>query len=281
MELSLKGDYHDDFSFVSKSMISVFVDSPMEYESCFVKRTSAKKFSNATHFGSIMHEVLLEGRDISDVARPYPRGCLKSNGAINPKASKEFEEECKRYSAYAIKGRDLDKIHACASAVRESILGMLIESTTEREVPVLWQDDRGIRFKCKPDFLAELDDRVIIYDLKFSSQSRPDDFWRIARRFKYWLQDAHYRIGVEQARGKPASFVFFVIEDSAPFRIGRYEYAESSIPSMRDEWMAVTDKLVECYNNGVWNDEWTIGSGTVNTLLFTPSESSGVELHWE
>ena len=204
-------------------MMSVFIDSPMDYEMFYVNQTDAPRFSKNTHFGSIMHEVLLENRKISEVARPYPSDCLKSNGSVNPKTSKVFEEECKRYSAYAVKGRDLDRIHACASAVRESILGILIESTTEREVPILWQDDRGIKFKCKPDFLAELDDRVVIYDLKFSSQSRPDDFWRIARKFKYWLQDVHYRIGIEQTRGKPASFVFFVVEDSAPFRIGRYE----------------------------------------------------------
>lgn len=270
--------YHNDFNSVSKTMLSCFHGSPCEFERYYVSRVAKPPKPKAVTLGSICHAVLLEGKSLNDVAKVYPDDCLKSNGAINPKPAREWGATL-GLGEYAVKEVFREQCAALLDGIKSHQVLKLIELADGREEPIYWTDPVSILdCRCRPDFYSRVDGEVVCYDLKFTSQVKPYEFWRTARSFKYWMQDAHYSRGLSLTNGGcPVRFVFWAIEDTAPYRIARYEYTQDSRENAAQETAATLEQLGKCYDNDEWLDDWTTG---VNDLLFSCSESTVMGLDW-
>jgi hypothetical protein len=72
---------------------------------------------------------------------------------------------------------------------------------------------------------------------------------RSFKRFRYWLQDAHYTTVCESQ-----AFRFWVVETQYPFRIKSVVYDDRSREIARDAWGKAISYLMACELSGVFED---------------------------
>lgn len=254
-------DYHDDYSHISKTMLNTFCDSPVEYDLTYNKRTMKRKEpTRRMELGTILHEVLLEGKFLADVACEYTANCYKSNGAVNPKPAAEFRKSI--WPKIAVKPATMREIEACHAAVLQTALGDALQQATAFEERF---DARieGVDCKCKPDMMLDAGDYLLVYDLKFCDPS-PRGFGRSARMFRYWLQDAHYSAVLREHSGKPVEFRFFACEPTFPYRVQCYWYDPPQREIASGYHLRKLRELHEAISNDTWEDDWP------NSLELTP-----------
>ena len=264
-------DYHDDPR-IGCSMLKVAENRPWEYRDVYVEKTRAGlDLSERVNIGigTVVHQVLLEGRDIDDVAVGIPADCLKSNGAVNPHRMKEYR--ALNAGKVVLKDADWKRVVGCINAVRSHELGNLLkEPGITFEEPIYWEDsETGLECKARPDFCYLGDGVVVSYDLKVSEVVSPDGWGRVARRLQYWLQDMHYSSGLSHLHGQPVAFVFWVVESAYPHRIARYEYDQISRERASESYRMVMKRLKKRLDDGDWRDDW---ESDRNTLTLYPWE---------
>ena len=276
--------YHAETDSLSCSQLKVFCKSKRDYYEQFITGLMPKKQSTrGMVLGTICHAMLLERKSIDDVVRRYPESCLKSDGAINSKPARAFEEQIA--PVIAVKDDVYEQAITICEAVlsTESVngvpsLGDILRTGAQFEQRIDAEVD-GVKCRCKPDIHAVLPDVVSIHDLKFVERIYPDDWWRTARMLKYWLQAAHYSRIAQAVYGKPATFRFWAVSVSYPYRVQMYQY-ESRSSEIANEYHA--DKLAEfrrCLESGNWHDSWD--SNGVITPWDVGSNDDGELVQWE
>lgn len=262
--MPISNSYHADVSSVSKTMLSFFADSHEDFYHYFVKRDLRPlrdlSRSKEVTVGQCVHEVMLTDKDIDEVIVCYPDDCFKSNGHLNPHKANPFFDQHAGTGVMVMRPKDYEKVVDICDAIDDHDLGKVIRETSDakREVPVYWDDPRtGLKCRCCPDWMVELEDRILCYDLKITSSIYPRPFERISRRLKYWMQDAHYSAGLEAVYGKPVEFKFWAVEALRPHRISPREYSPTSKDISRDAYYQLMEQLKRCYDTNDWRDDWT------------------------
>ena len=270
--------YHNDFSSISKTMLSCYHTSVADFHRYYVARIAKPPQPKASVIGSIAHTVLLDGRQLDDVACVYPQECLKSNGAINPKPSNEWIATLEPWQ-YPVKQKVREQVAAMLGEIRKHEVVSLVESATAREHPVYWHDESsGLDCRMRADFFHDMDEYAICYDLKFTAQIYA--FPNVMRSFKYWMQDAHYSRGLGQHLGKPVKFVFFAIQDTPPFQVFRYEYDQLSRETYAAKTCKLLRELAERYQTNDWVDERAKKTNYVSAKPWEFEEEDD-NLNWE
>ena len=251
-------DYHSDTSRVSKTMLGLYDDSPERYHATYIAKTMpVKDGSEATRLGTICHQILIENRNIDDICVEYPANCFSETGRIRSVAAKAFELECQ--PKLAVRPDMMEQIRNTVDAFRRSEIGKLLaieNSDTHRETQVdadLW----GLPCKCRPDIFFNMPDRIVVPDLKFG-QYEPREFARSARRFKYYLQQAHYTAILNKVYDKPVQWMFLIGEPKPPYRVGQRCYDIRSGEIARDYHEALVKKLTRAYASGVFADNFAV-----------------------
>lgn len=231
------------------------------YNARYVAQTaSPPDLSNntAVQIGSLVHAILLEQVEPADKITHYPADCFKSNGAINPKPAAQFRELMAGHGKTVLKDEDYHRVISICNSVLDHPLGELVMSKEAVfEEPVFWENDLGLKCRCKPDFMFETEDQVVIYDLKISQAASPDEWVRVAKSQLYWLQDAHYSSGVAHTTGKPVSFKFWVVESVAPYRIGTYHYDAISRERGGEAYHRLMTEIARRLDGNDWVSDWT------------------------
>lgn len=264
--------YHDDSSVVSKTMLNLFCDSPLEFYLTY--RTGELKRKVASRqmiFGTLMHAILLEQKQLDDLVEVYPKSCYKSNNTLNSKPAREFEQSIA--PKVAVKPDVIEQVIAALDALKDTLVSQAVQEATEFE-----RTYRATLFdvpcKCRPDMLVQYEDLVVMYDLKFCDPS-PDGFMRSAKRFRYWLQDAHYSAVVGKSLNKPTRFRFLAIEPVFPFRVKLYTYDETSRDNAAAYHRKKLKEFAECERTGDWRDQW---NGMLTLSPWEVDDSSVPEL---
>lgn len=246
-------EYHADTETISKTMLNEFCNSPVTFNLTFNTGEMPRKSpTKPMQIGTILHSVLLEKQAIADLTEVYPADCFKTNGHINPKPAAKFIESIG--DKIAVKHKELMAIYDCYGAIVESPLYEAIEQAAECEK----RHDatvEDVRCRCKPDILCDMGEHILIYDLKFCDPS-PDAFKRSAKRFRYWLQDAHYSAVVAAELDKPVMFRFFAVEPTYPFRIQCYWYEPREREIARDYHGRKLRELRVAIETDTWVDDW-------------------------
>lgn len=246
--------YHSDYGSVSKTMLNLFCDSPKLYEETYLKRTlPTKEPTSPMIVGTVLHGVLLEGKKPNELYQVYPDDCLKSNGAINPKPATEFRKSI--FPAVAIKEKEAQGIQDAIEAVEASPIADAVAQSTELE-KAHYADLYGLPCRCKPDIACDMGDHWLVWDLKFCDPS-PAHFFRSAKSFRYFLQDAHYSAVLTAETGKPVVFRFFAFEPVYPFRLQAYWYEPRQREIAQDFHRTKIADLRKCMATGDWSDKWS------------------------
>lgn len=262
--------YHEDHAAITKSGLTLFAKSPLEYYHTYLTgKLPRKQATQPMLLGTVLHSVLLENRRLDDLLIVYGPECFKSNGTLHPQKAEEFRQG--RGDAVAVKQREYDDIRIVVDAVYSQLFEFLSRDDVQCE-QVFSAEVYGIPAKCRPD-AVRIGQSVMVIDLKFSATIDPQSFARSSRSFKYWLQDAHYTAVLEAIHGNRfVGFEFIAIETKFPFRVQRYHYDQSSRDSGRAEHKRLMLKLAECHATGDWSDGWE------STLVLNPWDVETNEL---
>lgn len=278
--------YHSETDSLSASQLKIFRKSPRDYYEQFVTGKMPKRESTLSMMlGTICHAMLLERKSIDDIARCYPTSCLNVNGGLIGAKARDFEE--KIYPVLAIK----DDMYEQAIQICESVLatqsrngvpsiGDVLKTGAQFEQRIDAVLD-GVACRAKPDIHTELADVIPIHDLKFCERMYPDEWWGIAKRLQYWLQDAHYsRIAMERYK-KPVTFRFWAISVTYPFRVQMYQYDDVSREIAMEYHSKQLAEFAACKASGSWEDRWD-STGTISPWEVGANESGDImdELDW-
>ena len=258
-EFGLEGGdgYHDDLSHVTKSMLAVFKGSPVEYRETYILGTMPKKkATEPMKLGTICHAMLLEHKTVEEAAIAYPYSCFTDGGRIRRKEADLFATRVA--PLIAVRAEVMQVAQKIVDRARRTEFGALFDLHGDRMKFEQRVDAElyGVKCKCKPDLHIVLDDVVIVPDLKFGAYKK-EDWDRSARRFSYWLQQAHYTAILEATYGKPVSWSFWAGETKPPYRFGPKEYDDRSMELARQKHKELLLDLKRCYETGVFEDRFT------------------------
>lgn len=247
-------DYHSDTEYLSKTGLTVFIDSPyeyyMQYISCEMPR---RKPTAAMVVGSVAHSVLLEQTTLDEIAVAYDESCFNKDGGLNGKRAEAFRDA--HSGKHILRPSELDGCRRIIDAVKNSPIVKTIASCEAKEAEYR-ATIHGVKCKCKVDML-HVGDVVSAYDLKFMDNISPSAFYRSAKAFKYWLQDVHYGAILRAIYRKPVEFQFIAIETKKPYRNQTYMYSPAQLEQAKDFHQLKLGGFAVCQSSGNWSDNWS------------------------
>lgn len=262
-------EYHDRPE-ISRSQLSDFAQSRRLYQMRYVTKStppwSRQSEAVCLRDGTNIHTAVLMPHLFDDLVRVVPDRVLTSNGQARGNRYNDWlddqREECP--DVIAVKRQQLDELQAIADAVHTETGNMLANTKAIVEQPIFWTES-GLQFRAMPDWLIQLpDESFMAIDLKSCRDATEDGFRRACLNHRYWLQDAHYSVGVEYEHCFEVSrFLFVAVEKEPPYLCRAYELDPVTRADARQRREELITDLNECYASDDWSDP---GEGTVTSL---------------
>lgn len=268
--LEMSDDYHSDTSVITKTMLSTFMDSPVEYYHQYITGLMPRKVpTKRMKIGTICHAMLLEKKKLEEACIVYPYSCLGTNGQLVSAKAKEFDAKVASTGLIAVKEETIAVIERTIENARASEFGVLLDLHSDKAKYEHRIDGEicGLKAKCRPDLHIVLSDSVIVPDLKFGA-FLPADWKRSSNAFRYWLQAVFYSELLRQEYQRPISWSFWAFETEFPYRVGPRKYGARSTEIADAEMRSQMRKMKQCYDSNIWKDNfeteieldpWSIG----------------------
>jgi hypothetical protein len=252
MELRMENAYHDDNTHLTKTALSVFCESPVEYYHQFITgKMQRRQQTEAMIDGTILHSLFLDDLAIDELIGVYPDSCLNKNGGLIGVNAKKHRAS--NPQSYWMKEQDRDRIRETYERLQDTAIGEAIAECSEYE-----QEMRakvyGTLCKCKPDIAGDVGEYWMVYDLKFTDSIK--QFGNTARKLKYWLQDAHYSAVIRELTGKQVVFKFIAAETVFPYRVAIRSYNPIKREMATKYHKSKIADLQACLASGEWRDRW-------------------------
>ena len=245
-------DYHEDTTHLTKTALTVFCNSPIEYYHQFITGQMPRRQPTQEMIdGTVLHSLFLDNRELDEIVGVYPDSCInKAGGLIGLNAKKH---RLANPQTVWMKEADRDRIRTTFDRLADTAIGDAIAECSEYE-----QEMRanvfGVPCKCKPDIAGDVGEYWMVYDLKFTETIK--SFGRTALMFKYWLQDAHYSAVIQELTGKPVVFKFIAAETVFPYRVSIRSYNPIKREMAAKYHKSKVLDLQACLTSGVWKDNW-------------------------
>lgn len=206
-------DYHADETHRSCSRIKTLLDSPLLYHQRYIAKSLPPFSSSATDHGTLLHTWLELGDDFLATLVSPPQSTLTSTGLVGKEAEKWAKNEAPE-GATVVGPKERAQIFAEVAAIKGNPAAAdLIARVTGHEISVRWTTQDGHKLKCRADAVTP----DVWLDLKTTREADIlADFWRSVLQFRYHLQDAWYRCGMEACGMDPAPLQFIVVSTSLP-----------------------------------------------------------------
>lgn len=127
-------------------------------------------------------------------------------------------------------------------------------SSGDAEVSFLWTDARtGLPCKGRADWIHTLPDgRVIVLDIKTTTDADPAEFGRSAWKYGYHRQAAHYTAGLSACGLVVAAFLFAVVTNGRPFIAVPYMLDDDATRRGAEQVTELLDLYAECQRTNHW-----------------------------
>ena len=260
--------YHDDASEVTKTALTVFCESQVEYYHQFITgKMQRRQQTEAMIDGVVLHSLFLDGKELDDLVGVYPDSCLNKNGGLIGVNAKKHREANRQ--SYWMKESERDRIRTVWTNLQDTAIAEAIAECSEYE-QTMRASVYGVPCKCKPDIAGDVGEYWLVYDLKFTDAIK--QFPRSSRQFKYWLQDAHYSAVIRELTGKPVLFKFIVAETVFPYRVSIHSYNPIKREMAAKYHKSKLLDLAACLRTNIWKDnfeedlplsEWDCEAGEV------------------
>jgi hypothetical protein len=207
-------DYHANETHRSCSRVKTLLDSPVLYDQRYIAKTLPPFSSSATDHGTLLHSWLELGDDFLESLVVPPPSTLTATGLVGKEAEKWAKNEAPA-GALVVSPKERAQIIAEVGAIKSNpAAAELLSTVVEHELSVYWESADGHRLKCRFDAMTS--DGIAI-DLKTTREADIlADFWKSVMSFRYHLQDAWYRCGMEAMGLEPQPLRFIVISTSLP-----------------------------------------------------------------
>lgn len=251
--------YHDDHGRLSASMLKDFVGTflgkqrrggPAYYHRKYVLREPDDEVRNETIMliGSL-HGCMCDEPD--QLERRYV-----VVPALARKSKKVFEAWLKEQPA-GVRAVTDDQWRS-AKRMYESVQRAFPEIQAAAgycERTIRWTDEAtGLDCKAKPDKLIVLTTGPLMIERK--TTDRLSGFPYIAKALKYYLQAAHYAVGVKSWLGKIPEVRFVVAERQEPYGAACYEMPTEKLAEAMIFRTAIMKRLKWCLTAGQWPETY-------------------------
>lgn len=202
-------DYHAGVG-VSSSFIRRFGESQLHAIEHQQETTPAMKF------GTAAHSLLVEGQ------KAFDEQVWVMSGSPYTKAYKEEKAEHESYDRIVLHEDVASTIFSMKDKMIYEGNAYLDAKGKVAESSFYWYED-DVLCKCRPDLICPpLDNlnsknEIVIVDYKTTQSVEPYTFAKSVKKFRYDLQAAYYRRGMEAAGYKVDSFVFVAQEKTYPY----------------------------------------------------------------
>jgi hypothetical protein len=247
-------EYFADRSHVSRSMFSVFLQSPTLYQRQYVlpREEDEGKRSAALRKGTAVHLALLSPHLMYDLVTVEPVADKRT--AAGAQQWQNHQKDLKA-GKMPLSVKEFEDTNAKAGAIleHEQAKALLAGDAGVYEMPIRWIDKAsGLPLKAKLD-------RVIgqcIPDVKTTSKARNIRQWAgVCKRFGYDIQAAWYVEGAKQAlKMEDPTFVHVVVTEAMDVFTGYFP--KDYLKRLWEETIQPDlCRLAECYGNDSWATE--------------------------
>jgi hypothetical protein len=209
----------------------------------------AREASAAMVLGTLVHAYVLEPDEVGQRYATRPEGLSMAT------------KDGKAWAAQVPAGIEIvsheqalaaQRCRAAVLAVPE-LAALLSEGAAEQSA--YWTDEAtGLLCRCRPDWVHPLlDGRVILLDLKTTTDASPEAFARSVWNFGYHRQAAWYSAGYAKASGKEvAGFVFGTVTSAWPHLAAAYMLDDTAMERGAADCGRLLAQYAVCQASGQW-----------------------------
>ncbi len=256
-------EYYADRSALSFSQLRDFDQyGPEGYKKLYVTGEWVKEPTDAMEFGSLIHRVLCDGRDLDSCVVFPPADVLAKNGARSTNAYRDWAATMMESNRKIVNDNEYAKAREIVDAVRACPMASQMQHAEYQEQAFRWSME-GVEWRCKIDMITP----NYILDLK--TTAKPLDIRSIERlvyESRYHWQAAIYAEALKFANMRPRPFVFVLVEKSEPYRVRCVTIEEKCEPVACQELFGdggLVPRILEHRRSGDWTDKAAKGLLTV------------------
>ncbi len=234
-------DYHADPA-ISKTRLDLLHRSPAHYKAEIDNPTPA---TEAMLWGTMFHAFILQP-DVFDCEY----FALECNPGKRSKDDKEIwaAAQAEHPGKTIICKDDMDALLAMRDSLMSHSLARVALSGGVPEQSIFWTA-HGVQCRCRPDYWRQ----GVLYDIKTTTDARPEAFSRACWNYRYHVQSAFYLDGYHNVTDEPVGdFVFVAIEKKPPYAVAMYHANEAMVEQGRNEYLRDLEVYRECLAMDVW-----------------------------
>ena len=239
---------------LSKSGLSDLWLSPAHYKA---RKLEPKKFA-AADLGSAVHALVLEPDQADKMIVTPPTILLGKNGAMSTNACKDWIA-AQDPGVIVLNAADYDAAQCMRDAVIAHPRAAELLQGGNPEVSMVWTDGKGIRRKCRPDYMG-----AAYVDLKTAKTAKPEWFGKQAYDLHYhW--SAYWTIEIGRNLGSSIDQYFFIaVEKESPWAVCVFDTPQELIEMAEAEIAPIYATYRACLEY----DTWQSYSDQIETLKF-------------
>lgn len=230
---------------ISRSELFKISESPEKFK---YYKEHPEEPTPALLFGQLFHAMALQPETVWEQFAVYPN--VDRRTKAGKEAFAEFVEESENKTVVTVDM--VEQAMAMCEALKQSkFANKLLKG--EKEKPFFWVDEMtGEECKCRADCLTEVDDNLIVVDLKSADSAETEAFMKSAIKYGYDFQSAMYSEGVKINTGRNPLFVFIVIEKKPPYAINILQADKLLIRRGYDIFRELIGIYADCKKTDNW-----------------------------
>jgi hypothetical protein len=151
---------------------------------------------------------------------------------------------------------ELAEAQAIADAVRADEMAGALFAEGDAEVSMFWHDEQwDIWLRGRMDWLTYIDGMPCIVDLKKTADASPQEFARSVDKYRYYMQDPHYRDGLAaclKCDPDEIDFLFVSVEDSGDHLVMVHRIDLEAVALGRECNAIAREHYRDCTAAGIW-----------------------------
>lgn len=205
--------------------------------------------TKSLRLGRALHQLVLEGEDVFRASFAWPDNA--GDDDWRSKAGRAFVTLNESQGKTVLHRDEARRLTAMLKSIRaHEVAYSWLKARGMREHSFFWTDaESGVPCRCRPDLLIKTPDGYVIVDLKTTTDARPDQFARSAAKYRYHVQAAFYKDGVETVipDAEVRAFIFVAVESEAPHGVCVYTIHPDDVAHGRSDYQSDLNKWVR-YN---------------------------------
>ena len=223
---------------INNSSLKLINKSPLHYQA---STEQDREETKAMLIGSAVHTAVLEPSTLLDRYIVAPQADRRT------KSGKAIWSDLEASGKIVLSQTDFEMIDAIQSAVfaHENAFKLLAKGHPEIS---LFTEIDGVPAKARMDWYRP----GIILDLKTTEDASPSGFARSCATYGYAQQAAWYLDCAEASGLEAHTFIFLVVEKSAPYAVALYELTPESLEFGRAQYQRALNLYKQCKKDDDW-----------------------------